>query len=481
MRLTAALLLGLAASASAAPTYTREGGVSLTSAVIQGVAGAFAGPQRVFYIRGSTEVFSATTPDGVTFTEEAGVRLSSLTVPAVDIHLSSITGLSVIPITGGWRMFYSVIGTTGAYRIYSATSADGLGWANDTGTVVNVAGGTTFAGYPSAVQLTSGDFRLYYIQNSIAGNQAANHNIYTQLSTNQGRNWAAASVALAAQAGEVSAHKLTDGKVRLYYTAPLTGGTSNTVVASALSTNVNGTSFSAETGVRFSTTSVVMSPFVTATTDTFRRRMYFHYIPPNISTGDAYAATANAPDPLLLSPSTVLRSNPANTFTVTGSIFDPTATVVFRRSGNPDITGAGVTSADDQTLSATFNTQNQEAGFWDVIVTNGNGLTGTLTNGLYIDFPGGSVLLVDNLFRPRDGTRVRSDVTIYNAGHITAKLYTVDGRFISTLYDADAGVGTTSFYWNGRTDGGAVVASGVYLLRVTGPKLDQVSKIVVIK
>lgn len=471
----AAGLLLLASLATAAPTFMPElGTIRVTSATIQAAVGAFP-TQRVYYIRGSSLVYSATTADGVTMTEEAGVRLSSLTVPAIDIKISSITGLSILPLTGGgFRMLYSVIGTTNAYRIYSATSSDGLAWANDTGTAIAVNGSS--AAFPSLVKLASGDWRAYYVQGS--------SQIFSALSTNQGRNWAAGAVAFTAsvQPGQVSATKLTNNDVRLYYSAPLAGGTSNVLVLSAISPDSNGSSFSAETGIRLSTSPGALSyPFVTATTDTFRFRMYYDYAPPNVSTGDAYSATADAPAPSAISPSRVINSLATGQSTVTGDIFSPGVTALLRMSGQADIPGVGLTRSDDQTFAATFNTQGAPTGFWALVVTNANGLTTTLPQALFVDFPGGSVATTDNLIRPRNGQKASITVTTYNAGQVTAKLYTLDGRPVLTLFDGQAPAGKLTLLWGGTTGSGGTVASGVYVLHVKGPKLDDISKIVVIK
>jgi putative endonuclease len=476
----AAFFLSLASPCSAAPSFTKEPSMLLSSASIQGASGDYPA-LRLYYIRGSSQVYSALTADGITLSDEAGVRLSSLTIPAIDIAISSITGLSVQPMTGGFRMLYSVIGTTGAFRIYSATSADGFAWANETGTAVNIADGATFAGYPSLVTLQSGDWRLYYIQNSIAGNQTANHRIFTALSTNEGRNWSAGVAALNVRAGQVAATKLTNNNVRLYYTAPLTGGTSDTVVLSAISSNANGVVFADEAGVRVSTSpGTILTPFVTRSTDTFRWRLYYSYSDTAFSTGNVHAATSDAPDPQSVSPATFFNNLAPAQATVLGEIFAPGVTAVLRQTGQADITGAGITRTDDQTFTATFNTQSSNPGFWDLVVTS-NGLSTTLANAVYVDFPAGSVSVTDNLMRPRDGTQARVDVTTYTSGRVTAKLFTLDGQFISTLYDADKPVGTATFNWNGRTATGATVASGLYLLKVIGPKLNMISKIVVIK
>jgi hypothetical protein len=482
----AALLLAPASARAAAAgvqlSFDKENTALVSSAAFQGGQGAFAGANhRVYYIRASTEVFSAKTADGLAFVEEAGVRLSSLTVPLVDVAVTSITGLSVLPLNaGGYRMAYSVTGTTGAYNIYTATSADGLSWANDTGTAI--AGGTTFVGLPSLVELQSGDWMMYFVGNAVAGNQAANHQIYAALSTNEGRNWGSPFSVVAQRAGEVSATLLSDNKVRLYWTAPVVGGSSNTTVLSALSTDANGTSFTVEQGVRLSTSpGTIISPFVERTTDTYRWRLYYDYSPTGVSTGDAYSAVTDAPQLKAVSPASVTNTRSNASLTITGEVFSTGITALLQMGGQPNIVGGGLVRSDDQTLTGTFATIGATPGLWDLVLTNANGLSTTVSGAVLIDFPGGSAVLTDNLFRPRQGGSLRVDVTTYSQGHVTAKLYTLDGRFLSTLYDAETPAGTQTLHWAGTTASGATVASGVYILRVKGPHLDSVNKVVVIK
>lgn len=488
--ISAALLL-LAAlmstPADAAPTFnTKEPGVLFSSAVFQAATEDYPA-LRLYYIRGSTAVYSATTTDGLTLVEEADVRLSSTTEPPLDIAISSITGLTIAPIVGGgFRMLYSVIGTTGSYRIYTATSADGLGWANSTGAVVDA--GTTFAGHPSVVKLDNGNWRLWYVQNSIAGNQFANHVIWTALSTNQGRNFGAASLALNATAGQVSAALRTDNRVRVYYTAPAAVGiATHTTVRSALSSSADGSVLAAEAGIRLSTGSgmgALANPLVVRSTDTFRWRMYYNFLPfpsVSVSTADAWSAVTDAPDVQSISPSSILRTAPAPSFRILGEIFSLAPTAALNKGGQPAINGAGLARVNDQTIDVTLDTENQQLGFWDLTVTNANLQTSSLSNAVLVDFAGGDVRTTDNLLRPREGTVTRFDVTTYNDGNISVRVYTMTGSPVATLFEGHVAAGTLSVTWNGRTAQGHTAASGVYLVRATGPKLDAVNKVVLIK
>lgn len=480
-RLIAALALAaaLAVPGAAAPAFsTKEAGVRVSSAVIQAATGAYPA-LRLYYIRDSTAVYSATTADGLTLTEEAGVRLSTATQPALDVAISSITGLAIQPLNaGGFRMLYSVIGSTGGYRIYTATSADGLAWANSTGTAVDA--GTNVIGSPAVVTLTSGDWRLFAVQGTTT--------VFTALSTNEGRNFGSTSTVLSTTLGQIAAAKLTNGLVRLYYTAPpAVGVATNTQVLSALSSDALAATFALETGVRLSTGSglgAISNPFVVRSTEAWRWRMYYDFSPFRtvaVSTADVWSAVTDVPEIRSINPAVVLRPAPAGSFTIDGEIFDLTPSAKLSQGGQPDINGAGLARLDDQTLTVTFDTQNKHLGPWDLTVTLANGQTASLTNAVLIDFAGGDVRPTDNLLRPRDGTRTRFDVTTNSDGNVSIKVFTLDGRLVTTLFDGFAAAGTTTAFWDGRASDGRFAASGVYVVRTRGPKLDAYNKVVLIK
>jgi hypothetical protein len=464
----AALLLLLAGPASAAASFVQEPGVRITSGVLGGFAPAPA--SRYYLIHDSTSVYSFASANGETFTQAAldeGVRLTTYTVPRVDV--SSITGLTVFSITGGFRMLYSAEGSTGTlFRIYSATSADGYAWANDTGTIVT---GAVPVRSPSVVQLASGDHRLYYVQNGL---------IFTALSTNQGRNFSAAAQLLTNAADGVAAVKRTDNLIRLYFT-------SGTIVYSALSTNNLGSVFNVESGVRFSTPAAlgnISNPFVArVTTETWRWRMYYNFGPASVSTQPVYSASVHAPEITAISPDIVLRKDDLRTFTITGEYLgnlDSLGAAAQPSVSVGGIAGGNETWSNDLSMTFEMNTL-QPLGAYNVVVTNPNGQSATLTAGLLIDAAGGSLTTLDNVFRPLQGGRARIDATVYAPGRLTLRLYTIDGLPVATLFDGQVPEGTTSVFWNGQSAAGGTVASGLYIVHAVGPKLNMTNKIVVIK
>jgi putative endonuclease len=492
--LAAVALLACAGLAAAAPSFDKEDPVAVSSALPQGFAysapaSAYTYPIRMYFLRSSsaTEVDSASSADGLAWAEDTKIgRLSTTTVPSVSA--SSITGCDVLPITGGFRMLYSIVSSTGAFRIQSATSTDGLNWANDTGTRID--NGAAFLGAPKLVVLKDGSWRVYYAGNADNGTDVANRFILTSRSTNSGLQWSAPTVALATMAYSVGASILTNNLVRLYYTTPLQGSTTASVVASALSTDANGTSFSTEAGIRLSTSEaagLIDAPAVVRDTDTFRWRLYYAYQGAGVSTSDVHTALTGAPAPAAVVPTTALNSLTTVQLVIQGDVFSgpPTAadpTVTLSLSGQPALSPiAAVTRVDDQTLTAQFNILGQVPGFWNVNVTNADGRTATLPGAFHIDFPPGSVTLINNLLRPRTGTSTAIAVTTFNPGRTIARLFTLDGRSVRTLYDGDQATGILNLSWDGRDGTGAPVASGLYLLHVTGAKIDVKSKIVVIR
>jgi hypothetical protein len=474
--LIAAALLLPALRAGAAPSFDKEAAVVFSSAAPQAFAGTYPS-LRLYFIRLSsgTEVGSALSADGISWAEDApGGRLSTATLPSVSA--SSITGCAVLPIAGGFRMLYSIVSTTGAYRIHSATSADGLAWANDAG--VRIDNGASFLTSPKLVPLTDGSWRLYYVG-------APGRRVFTSRSTDSGLTWSAPAVAMSTPAFEVGAGVLTNGLVRLYYTESLPGVSSGAVILSALSTDASGTSFDLDAGVRVSTAIASGSvgfpvPVRSTSTDSFRWRLYYDFADPGvISTANIHSALTGAPAPSALAPSAVVNDS-TRTIVIAGDVFSPAPSVRLSL-GASTLLPSSLVRTDDQTLRATFDFNNAPAGRWDVAVTNADARTATLSQALFVDFPGGSTRLVNNLLRPRTGTSTAIDITTFNDGVITARLYSLDGRKIRTLFDGFRTKGVLALSWDGRDSGGAPVASGVYVLRVLGPKVDAKDKIVVIR
>lgn len=488
------LLWAAASPARAIPVFDKESAIVLSSATAQAFTGDTGGaayaPLRMYYLpavssgaphaSSGTAILSATSVDGVAWAGEAGVRVDTNTVPSVSAV--AITGCALQPLAaGGFRMLYSIVSTTGAFRIHSATSADGLAWANETAAAVD--GAATYVGMPRLVVLDSGDWRLYYTRDFNGGDDLADRQIFTARSTDEGATWGASSVVLSTTAYESGAAKLTDGTIRLFYSQPQSGASSATVILSALSSDALGSSFALESGVRVSTavaSGALSSPVPVRSTDSFRWRLYYSYYEASFSTGDVRSALTGAPAPVSLSPSTVYQSAGSIPLTVAGEIFSLLPSVSITK-GAVTIAGTSVNRTDDQHITATFATQNQELGNWDLTVTNADGVAATAANALLIDYAPGSVVLTGNLLRPRDATPTTIDTTIFSSGRVSLRVYDSDGRPVRTLFDDHRDAGAFTVAWDGKDASGAAVPSGLYFVAVNGPKIAIKSKIVVIR
>jgi hypothetical protein len=65
--------------------------------------------------------------------------------------------------------------------------------------------------------------------------------------------------------------------------------------------------------------------------------------------------------------------------------------------------------------------------------------------------------------------------------HTSVRIYDASGRLVRTLVDADLGPGTYGATWDGKDDGGKVVASGVYFCRLSSGGAGATRRIVYLK
>ena len=114
------------------------------------------------------------------------------------------------------------------------------------------------------------------------------------------------------------------------------------------------------------------------------------------SVGNVYVADSEnrrvqkfAPGQSLLAVSSITPSTAKNTGAVgitalSGAGFAAGATVVFTKTGSPDISGTGVTVVSPTTITCRFDLNGKEAGVWNVVVTNTDGLSATLQGGFSV-------------------------------------------------------------------------------------------------
>lgn len=471
------LSLTAAGRATAAPDFALETGVRISSALPQAVTGDTGTELRLYFVR-DFQVFSATATDGLSFSEQAGVRIST---PVVG---SSVTSAGLLPLNGGgYRMLFSVLTAIGDYRIESATSTDGLAWAPEAGERIPVPA-ATFAGSVRLVEMPDGGWRAFYVRAETTGVDPSTFRIFTATSGDEGQSWSAGAKVFDEEARDVGLAPLTDGSLRLFYTAPLTGQTTATQVLSAVSGSIQNPAVLREAGVRLSTDVAeggLSAPLPVRGAPDHTWRLYHAFTALASTVPVMMSALADEPDPRFITPSSVETTDPPAVHAITGEIFESTVTVLLRRSGEADVAGTDVVRTSDQSISAKFDVQGKAVGAWDVVVENADGNVGILAGGFKIEIPAGEISILDNVFRPALGQSAALTITIFEAGRVTVRLYTLDGRLVRTLVDGDLPSGATLIPWDGSNDDGRTVATGAYFVECKGPRLSVRRKIAVIK
>ncbi|MBI2071085.1 MAG: hypothetical protein HYT79_10855 [Elusimicrobia bacterium] len=470
------LLCALAPALQATPNFTPDDGVRLSSGVPHDIIEA-GGLLRLYFVRDHVRVHSATSTDGLAWSEEPGFRISTQTA---QLDQSSITSCALLPLTTGYRMLYSAISSTGGYHILSATSTDGIDWVKEPGVRVEANPATAFVG---AVRISSAGaiWRLYFLQDADGGNEITDYELWAAGTTDEGATWSAPERIISAPFGSFDTARLTLGPTRIIYTNLGSGTTVETRLLSRIS--IDGLNFSAESGVRLSTepNSVGFTSPVLQKVSDYRWRVYYAFIGGSTNPVVMSALTL-FPDPVTVSPQSGTNTNANQAFTLFGEIFSTgTIAIELRRSGETPITATALARPNDMTITGALNISGKMPGYWDVLLTNSDGRSATLSGGFRIDTPGGEIVMTDNLFKPAEGGRAKIEVKTFDPGSVSLKIYTINGALVKELFEGEQPIGTSTYFWGGDTQDGRPVASGLYYLHAKGPKLNKIEKIIVIK
>jgi len=116
---------------------------------------------------------------------------------------------------------------------------------------------------------------------------------------------------------------------------------------------------------------------------------------------NGFAVIAPAPSIASIIPAGGVRGTIVNISDLAGTAFQIGATVKLRRSGEADIGGQSVNVASPNQITCTFDLTGAAVGLWDVVVTNPDAQSATLTNGFTIVAPAPSL----NSITPSTGVR----------------------------------------------------------------------------
>lgn len=161
------------------------------------------GGYRLYYCK-PEGIFSAVSDDGLTFIEEAGVRVSGGCDP------------SIVPLDGGgYRMYYKLEVDPNTHVIHSAVSQDGLTWDKEGLRFQNM--GSPCHGWtsvPDAVRLPDGRVRIYFVCDKTL-------NAVASIISGDGLNFALEEGFRLERAVDPNVLRLPDNTYRMFYaTAP---------------------------------------------------------------------------------------------------------------------------------------------------------------------------------------------------------------------------------------------------------------------
>ena len=93
----------------------------------------------------------------------------------------------------------------------------------------------------------------------------------------------------------------------------------------------------------------------------------------------------------------------------------------------------------------------------------------------------GGVSIFDNVLDPYKGQETIIAAHLQKPGMLTIQIMSLDGSIIRTIERSYKAAGDHIYFWDGKNNGGNPVARGIYFVRIAGPDIDEVRKILVVK
>jgi hypothetical protein len=91
------------------------------------------------------------------------------------------------------------------------------------------------------------------------------------------------------------------------------------------------------------------------------------------------------------------------------------------------------------------------------------------------------VTILNNVINPNNGESTYVHYQLVKGGQVTIQVFTLDGTMVDILYRGHRDSGEYRAVWGGKNRGGRAVARGMYFIRVVGPDIDEIRKVMVVK
>ncbi len=93
----------------------------------------------------------------------------------------------------------------------------------------------------------------------------------------------------------------------------------------------------------------------------------------------------------------------------------------------------------------------------------------------------GGATILNNVINPTKGEKTYLNYTLNKSGQVTVQVFTMDGTLVQVLYRGSRSAGEYVESWDGKNRGGRAVARGMYFIRIVGPDIDEIRKVMIIK
>ena len=93
----------------------------------------------------------------------------------------------------------------------------------------------------------------------------------------------------------------------------------------------------------------------------------------------------------------------------------------------------------------------------------------------------GGVTILNNVINSNKREKTILNIEMAKSGNLVIQVFTMDGNLLRTLERNKKGAGTYSYTWDGTNLANDPVARGMYFIRVVGPGMDEIRKVMVVK
>ena len=93
----------------------------------------------------------------------------------------------------------------------------------------------------------------------------------------------------------------------------------------------------------------------------------------------------------------------------------------------------------------------------------------------------GGVTIFNNVINSRNREQTVLQVTVPKSGNLTVQVFTLDGNLVKTLARTRVNKGTYTYRWDGTNGAGNPVARSLYFVKITGPGIDEIRKVMVVQ